>query len=323
MRHSPHYRLLTTLLVLEAKLLGARVPFPTYLPPNDFSPVAEWIARRRGEGVACVVSCAVSPAVRVAAAAADKRLDIRGTLFQVGGEALTPAKRAVIEAAGAEVAPFYFINELGPIGHACRRMKTGNCVHLYRDSVALINHRRLAPLSDTEVDSLLFTTLLPFAPRVLINVEMDDSGVVEPARCDCVFTAAGFREQIRDISSFGKLTGMGITLVGTDIVRALEAALPARFGGRPGDYQLLECEGTSQTQLVLRVSPRVGFTDATAIKDYFLKEIGRFQGGAPASLVLRHVEALEVIFAEPLATQTGKVLSLHLLGTENRDPYAS
>ena len=34
--------------------------------------------------------------------------------------------------------------------------------------------------------------------------------------------------------------------------------MPARLGGGPGDYQLVEREGAAQTQLTLRVSPRVG-----------------------------------------------------------------
>jgi hypothetical protein len=250
----------------------------------------------------------------VAAAALERGLDLRGTLFQVTGETLTGAKRALIERAGAEVFPFYWISELGPIGYSCRQMRTGNCVHLFRDALAVIGHPRQAPLSDVQVNSLLFTTLLPFAPHVLINVEMDDSGVIEPAGCDCLFTRAGLTEQIRDISSFGKLTGQGMTLVGTDLVRILEETLPARFGGHPGDYQLVEQEGPAQTQLRLHVSPRVLRSSPQAVRDCFLQEIRRFHGGALAARVWRHTEALEVVQAEPLTTSTGKVLPLHLLG---------
>ena len=38
-----HYRIVTRLLVAEAKLLGLRVPYPTYLEQNDFLPAAEYI----------------------------------------------------------------------------------------------------------------------------------------------------------------------------------------------------------------------------------------------------------------------------------------
>lgn len=316
---SGHYRTTTRSMVLLCRVLGARVPSPDYLPANDFSPVADWIARRRAEGVACTLDAFVSPAVRVAAAAMEKGLDIRGTLFLVSGEALTDAKRAVIEATGSEVYSIYWIHEVGPVGFGCRQMKTGNCVHLFRDSVAAITYRRCARFSDVRLDSLLFTTLLPFAPRVLINAEMDDSGVIGPAPCHCVFTRAGFTECVRDIYSFGKLTGQGMTLVGSDIVRILEEALPARFGGAPGDYQLVEREGEAQTQLTLRVSPRLRIASTAQIARFFLDEIRKYYGGTLASRIWRHAEGLEVIAAEPFATASGKVLSLHLMGSGVRE----
>jgi len=312
---SAHYRLATNLLVAMAGLRGVKVPFPSHLPPNDFTPVAEWIARRRREGSSCVVGAHVSPAVRIASAAVQGGFDIRGTLFLSGGEALTAAKQQAIEASGCEVFPRYHISEIGPIGYGCRRMSSGNCVHLFHDSVAVIPHRRPAPFADTEVESLLFTTLLPSAPYVLINAEMDDSGVIEAARCDCVFSAAGFRTAIRGIFSFGKLTGQGVTLVGTDIVQLLEEMLPRSFGGSPTDYQLAERETGTQTGLVLRVSPRAGRPSPEEVKNRFLAEIRRFEGGASASRIWKSTEALEVVIAEPISTSTGKVLPLHLLGS--------
>jgi hypothetical protein len=312
---SGHYRVVTGAMVLLANLMGTRVPFPTPLPPNDFAPVAQFIARRRAEGVACVLGGFVSPATRVAAAAIEKGLDISGTFFNMGGEALTYAKRRLIEAAGGEASINYWAHEAGPIGMSCGKMTTGDSVHLLRDSMAAISYRRMAPLAEVEVNSLLFTTLLPFALRVLINAELDDSGVIEPARCDCTFSAAGFTEQIRDIRSFGKLTGQGMTLMGTDMLRILEEVLPERFGGGPGDYQLVEQEAGRQTRLVLRVSPRTGVTSSDKISEYFLKEIRKHYGGALAARAWRHAEAVETIIAQPLATANGKVHALHLLGS--------
>ena len=58
-------------------------------------------------------------------------------------------------------------------------MRTGNSVHVYSEAVAVISYRRPAPLSGAEVSSLLFTTLLPSASRILINVEMDDAGIID------------------------------------------------------------------------------------------------------------------------------------------------
>jgi hypothetical protein len=91
--------------------------------------------------------------------------------------------------------------------------------------------------------------------------------------------------------------------------------LPARFGGHPGDYQLVEQEGPAQTRLLLYVSPRIRLSSPQALKVCFLEEIRRFYGGALASRVWRDTQALEVVLAEPLTTSTGKVLTLHLLGS--------
>ncbi len=68
----------------------------------------------------------------------------------------------------------------------------GNCVHLMEDSVAVISHRKLAPLIETEVNSLSFTTLREWAPLVLINAEMDDAGEIGPANCNCGLKNLGF-----------------------------------------------------------------------------------------------------------------------------------
>ncbi len=313
---SRQYRWLTNAMIRYQHLLGVKSPMPDYLPPNDFLPVAEWIARRRSEGVPCAVSSPPSPAVRVAAAAQERGLDIHGALFLVAGEALTDPKRRVIEQMGAEVYPTYPITEVGGVGCACRQMKTGNSVHIFQDALCVISHRKKAPLSDVDVNALLFTNLLPFAGHILINAEMDDSGIIEPARCDCLYSRVGFHWKVREINSFGKLTGQGITLVGTDVVSILEESLPRLVGGAPGDYQLVEREGAAQTQLTLRVSPRVKISGPERVREIFFKELQRFYGGSLAARTWSHAEGLEVVIAEPLCTRTGKALPLHLLGTE-------
>jgi len=322
-RDAAHYRAVTHFLVRAAQLMGASLPLPEYLPENDFSPVARWIAQRKQAGRPCVMRSYVSPGVRIAAAAREAGLDIAGTIFLVDGEALTDAKRAVIEAAGCEAYPKYGISEVGSVGSACRRMRTGNCVHVHRDAVAVISRRRLAPLSDLEVNSLLFTNLLPFAARFLINAEMDDAGILEPAACECEYSRAGMDLQIRNIYSYGKLTGQGITLMGSDIVHLLEDTLPQRFGGGPGDYQLVEYDGARQAQLELRISPRAVAGPAAAVRDFLLSEIRGCYGGALASRVWKHSGGIEAVIAEPFVTRTGKVLSLHLLGPKKEPVHAS
>ena len=309
---SAHYALATRLLIAFTRMHGQPVNYPSSLPPDDFSPVAEWVAMRKRQGVACAVDTYPSPASRIAAAAEEKGLDIAGALFLVGGETLTDARRRLIERVGAQVFPFYPVSEIGPIGYACRHMTSGNCVHQCHDSVAAINFRRQAPLSEVEVNSLLFTTLSPHAPFFFINVEMDDAGVIEPVACECVFGKIGFNRQIRDISSYGKLTGQGVTLMGTDALRVLEEALPERFGGCATDYQLTEQDGDLQTRLVLRVSRRLPVASTEEVKEYFLRQLRRFEGGAGASRIWRDTNSLQVLHENPIPTARGKVLPLHL-----------
>ena len=322
LRDSGHYRLLTHCLVLWTRALGANPRLPTYLPPNDFGIVAEYIARRRREGAAVAVHGFTSPAVRVAAAALDLGLDISGTLFLVAGEALTQAKRETIERTDSEVYTSYPISEVGPVGHACRQMKSGNCVHLFEDTVAAFVHRRRANFSDTEVNALQFTSLLPFCPHVLINAEMDDAGVIGPASCECVYSRLGLTRQVSQIFSFGKLTGQGMTLVGTDLLRILEEALPAQLGGAPGDYQLVEREGAAQTEVTLRVNPRIQ-ASPDRIRECFLRELKSFYGGSLASRMWTHAEGVEIVSGQPFTTRTGKIHALHLLGPDTEVVRAS
>lgn len=322
-RDSGHYRLLTAALVLEARLLGVKAPRPSYLPRNDFTPAAKWIARRKAEGVRCLVYGVVSPCVRVAAAALEEGWDIAGTRFRVCGEALTEAKRAVVEAAGAEVFATYMTNELGPVGMACRQMNSGNRVHIFRDAVGVISCRRRSRLGDAELDSIFLTSLSPCASRLLINLEFDDCATISRATCDCTFTRTGFTEQMGGIFSFGKLTGQGATFIGEDILHILEVVLPARFGGDPTDYQLVEHEAGVQTQIELRVNPRLGRATPEAVKAVFLGEVRKLYGGAVTCRDWRHTGAVNVVFAEPLITQTGKILPLHLLGAGTQEKRGS
>lgn len=312
---STHYRAATYSLIAMARIYGLQLPWPSHLSPNDFSPVVRAIAERRRQRLRVMVRTYTSPAVRVAAAAREMGLAIEGTLFLVGGETLTDAKRAAIESAGAEVFPHYAITELGSIGHGCRQMTTGNAVHLNADSLAAISYCRQAPLSGNQVNSLLFTTLQLHAPFVFINVEMDDCGTLgrEPS-CACRYARLGFTTVIRDISSFGKLTGHGVTLVGTDVLRILEHALPARFGGTATDYQLVEHDGAHQARITLRVSRRVPIASVSDVKDRFLAELRSCHGGQIAYRLWQHAGAVEVVHEDPVVTDRGKVLPLHVLG---------
>ncbi len=314
-RDSAHYRALTNSLIAVGRLHGVRAPFPEHLEPNDFLPAARAVAEARAAGRARYVGAFASAGARMALAARESGLDISGTTLALSAEAVTEQKLEAALAAGCLPVNRYWVSEIGPIGFGCRRL-AGRGVHLFRDAHAVITHRRAAPFSDAEVDALQFTTLLPFAPYVLVNCEMDDSARLEPVECECEFQRLGNTHALYDISSFGKLTGHGMTLAGADVVGLLEGRLPALFGGGPGDYQLVQRQGERQTELLLRASPRLTDIDAERLRAYFLAEVRALYGGAEASRVWRHAEAVRVVRETPAMTSRGKILPLHL---ENKE----
>ena len=309
--NSQAYVAATRFLVAEARLAGRRIPFPTFLAPDDFLTPARWIADNKSQGRTTFLRAGVSAAARVCAAAIDAGLDVSGTSILAGGEALSPARQRVFDAAGATAHGRYAISEIGTVGIGCRQMK-GNSVHLFGDAVAVIGHRRPAPYVGAEVNSLLFTSVHPDASRILINAEMEDAAIVAPATCECAFSRLGFNTVLRDIYSFGKLSGHGITLAGDVLLGILEEQLPARFGGRPGDYQLVETEGASQLELRLRISPRTKPSNPDEVRLFFLEQVRRVYGGELSARTWETTRSIQTEIAEPHATRTGKVHALHL-----------
>ena len=197
---------------------------------------------RRG---AAVCTCTVSLAVRIAAAAEAAGLALRGATFFAIGEPSTPAKVRRIEASGARCIPFYNFVEAGLIGAACAMPGRGDRLHLVRDSVAAIDVDVPVPASTMSVSAFCFTTLQASAPKLLLNVESDDHGCIEKSSCDCLLGKIGYNIELSEVRSYRKLTGEGVTLVGSEVTWVQKEVLPERFGGSPLDYQLVEEEDES------------------------------------------------------------------------------
>jgi hypothetical protein len=255
----------------------------------------------------------VSMAVRVAAAGQEEGLDIAGTLFVAGAEPLTAAKRATVRAAGCDIFPRYGISELGWVGCACRAMTSGTAVHVMMDSVAVISHRRPAAFSDVEVDSLLITTLLPSSAYSLINVEMDDSGVLGEARLrlpvagDGLYPAAQRHLQLRQAHR------PRCDAARLEHPRNPRTSCRKRFGGVAGDYQLVERDDGSQTVTELRVNPRLEPPPPEQIRAFFLARVEKVWGGSPTYRQWTATDGLQVKLEEPLMSGDRKIHALHLL----------
>jgi hypothetical protein len=181
------------------------------------------------------------------------------------------------------------------------------------DSLALIQRRREVPGHKAEIDAFCFTSLLPSASKILLNVESDDFGEVETRDCGCALGELGFGRHLRHVRSFRKLTGEGVTLVASEMERVLGEVLPARFGGSALDYQLLEEEDDRAfSRLSLLVDPGVSIDDEDAVIEVVLDALS---GSSPAANLAqglwRQAGTLRVRREAPRWTSRGKLLPLH------------
>jgi phenylacetate-coenzyme A ligase PaaK-like adenylate-forming protein len=259
----------------------------------------------------CVTTYA-SSAVRVAVAARERGIDLRGVCFITLGEPYTDAKRAVVEAAGARAVPRYAFTEGGVVGYGCASPRSADDMHVMAHALAIVHRRRPTPGGD--VDALLFTSLSPSAPKVLLNVETGDTARLERRPCGCPMDALGLRDHVADITSFEKLSGEGISFAGVDLIRVLEEALPARIGGSGGDYQLVEDEDAHGIlRTVLIVSPPVGAVDEERVREVFLEALGATGGAERIGTDLwRRAETVRIRRQWPVPTGAGKVLPFHV-----------
>ena len=310
---SSRFLLATQVAVTVARLTGSKVPRPVFLPFDQAIRLAQWAeARVRAEGVA-VIRGSVSRLVRVAVAATEAGIDLRGVVMGGGGEPPTPAKVATILKSGARFVANYSFSEAGSVGSACLHSDDPNDQHFLQDHLALIQSPRMVPGFAVEVAAFCFTTLLPTAGKVLINVESDDYGVIDQRPCGCAWERLGYPTHLRGIRSFKKLTGEGITLVGSDVERVIDEVLPARFGGSPLDYQLEETEDERGfTQVVLRIAPHLPNVDEAAAVQLLLDALRRIDaGGASAANAWAQARTIRVRREAPHATARGKVMPLH------------
>ncbi len=309
-------RMETNYLVYMARASGVKWPGPEYVALDDAGIVAQWMADTIKELGGCYMATYVSAAVRICQAAKKEGLDITGAKFYVAGEPLTEVKRKEIESAGASVCPSYVFTEGGWVGLGCFNPVAADDVHLLKDSLALIQHQREVSYAGVSVDAFLFTSLLPSAPKVLLNVESGDWGVIETRSCGCKLEELGFTDHIHNIRSFDKLTGEGMTVVGTDLVRIIEEVLPAKFGGASTDYQMVEEEDEQgHTKMSLLVSPEVGEIDEAELTQTLLAELGK---GKDLQRMMAYfwsqAGTLRVKRMRPVTTARGKLLPLHILG---------
>jgi hypothetical protein len=247
-------------------------------------------------------------------AAKDDNLDISGTIFRVGGEPLTDARAAIIESAGCKVMCHYAMGEQGRLGIGCASPNAVDDVHLLLDKIAVIQREKTLD-EETSVLGNLYTTLIRTPPKLMLNVESDDYGVLERRDCGCQLGEMGLNLHFHTIRSYEKLTSEGMNFLGSDLLRLIEEVLPARFGGNSLDYQLVETEEQGLPKVNLIVSPRVGRIHDETIIASVIDFLNRSSGGK-GHYGQRWSEGntLRVLRQDPIATKgTSKVHALHVV----------
>lgn len=306
------YVLATYGAIAMGRAHGVRIPWPERVRLDEAHVVARWMERALRESGRCLVCTIASRALRVCVAAQTEGIDLTGATFRVGGEPFSPAKHAGVERTGARAYATYGFVEIGRIGMGCPRPLEPNDVHLVTTMCALVQHARELPDSGVEVPTLVFTSLSPAGPKILLNAECDDSGVVETRHCGCPLEELGLTTHLRRMRSFRKLTTEGVSILGSDMERILEEVLPSRFGGSPIDYQLLEVEDADgRTRLDLLVSPSVRIDDESVVVNVILEELEKTSAAARAgSSVWAQARAIRLRRAEPRRTPRGKLMNL-------------
>jgi hypothetical protein len=301
----------TRYTVLAARRAGSPLPFPEYVPPDDPLPVARWLAECAARGEPAVLDTQVSLGVRACLAAQAEGLDISGTLFRFGGEPYTAAKADVVARTGARAVCHYTMSEVGRIGMACGEGNARDDVHFLADKLAVLRHEKTLS-GGASVGALSYTSLLPSAPKVLINVESDDYGTMDERSCGCPFGALGLTLHIHGIRSYEKLTAEGNHFLGSDLFALVDEVLPARFGGGPADYQLVEEEVGGLPKVSVVVRPSVGAMSEQEV----VGTVVDFLRATPRNRLMANVwaqsDTLRLVRTEPRQSHPGgKILPLH------------
>jgi hypothetical protein len=311
-RPALRFRFATGYLLAVSRLMGVPCPWPEPLPVERAVEIARWGNAAVREHGACELTTTISLAVRVAMAAHDAGIDLTGAVFVCGGEPFTAAKNAAIRRVGARAVPLYISEDTGPMGIPCVDPVEENDQHLLEDNLAVIQHPREVYGSGVEVDAFYFTALKGMASKVLLNMESDDYGIAEERDCGCALHELGYHRHLRRIRSFGKLTGEGVTLVGSEMLRVLEEVLPQRFGGTAQDFQLLEEEGDDGlARLTLLVHPDLNVEREEELIEVMLQELSKGSlAGGQASSLWEQASIFHVRRQPPIWTERGKLIPI-------------
>jgi hypothetical protein len=322
----PRYRWSPRVMRWGSAGAPTRIPTMEYAPLADPAAILRWIDEVRRAGRTPHLHTHCSSAVRLCHAAEDSGMRLDGVVLTAASEPTTAARLATIRRTGAACWPQYSSVETGVVGRGCLAAEAPDEVHVHDDRLALVQTDPAFVPAGLTTGALLITSLRRTASALtFLNVSMGDVGTLDRRSCGCPLEALGWKLHLRRVRSIEKLTAGGMTFLDTDVIRVLEEDLPARFGGGPTHYQLVEDEDADgEPGLRLLVHPAVGPLSPEAVAEAFLAAIGAGRGaGRVMSLAWRDARLLRVERRAPLATASGKILHLHAGGRGLEPPAAN
>lgn len=309
----------STLFMLYAvhgsRWFGAGIPLPQHVPLGDATPVAHWLANQVRTGMPVALSAPGSSAVRICMAAEAGGFDISGSVFRMGGEPITSGKVELAQRLGVKAVCSWGMSEAGNVGIGCPHGEVLDDMHVYRAKIAFIQRPKDLPDGTSQVDALYMTTLLPRTPKIMLNLETGDYGILSRQSCGCPLGEVGLDVHIHTLRSFDKLTTGGMHFLGSDILTLVEQILPSTYGGYPTDYQFVEQEqGDALSRVNIVVSTRISKIVEDDVVQTVLNFLGsRSRGDRAMANHWREGDTLRVVRGEPLANDVGKISPLRVL----------
>jgi hypothetical protein len=199
------------------------------------------------------------------------------------------------------------MTEVGRVGLACAAPASVDDYHVVQHQLAVVPGEGPPGVPGP----LLFTTLSASSPKLLVNVDAGDDGLLEQRECGCLLGELGLTLHVTGVSGREKFASDGTHFLGAELLELVDHVLPRQFGGGPTDYQLVETEVNALPAIEIVVSPRVGDVDSGAVVEAVLGALG---SGAshrrPMAEVWRDAKSLHVVRREPHETAQAKILPL-------------
>jgi hypothetical protein len=306
----------TLLIVLTGRTFGVNLPWPEFVKSTDVERnIVSWCQENLRLHRPCAVTTSATNATRIAQAAWDMGMPLGGATFVCAGEPVTDTKRAAIERTGAKVTIRFSYGGSVTVGMGCANPLYTDEVHVNDYMLALISHDRRLPLGTT-VRPLLCTTFNPAHSRFLFNVENGDYGTLLKRACGCALEKVGLTSHLYHIRSFEKFTSEEMNYYYGNLFEIFEKTFPSEFGGRIGDYQLVEAENAiGKATLTLRVHPRIRDIDENKLRSRLHEELSKESGNHSREFqnrIWQSAGVLRVSREVPFESSRGKILPLYI-----------